>query len=331
MTMPSDSHFATAAEAARILGVTRGRVLELAASAPDFPAAEPTATGGRVWPRAAIEAWAAPHPGRGPRHSGPQVMPIGQQPPQVHQVASLAAQEARALHHGWLGQDHLMLAMLHPDCPGAAPAVLASLGVTVEPLRAAFLASIGDSDGPKNGQGTIWSPAVQLLLERASLEAVLLADAEVASEHVLLALTGRWDGSAVTGWLARGGIDPQAIRQRVVDVTEGVPLPEPQPLAPPPEFDPAAGLELAPTPDGHDPRQRKPWSSAVLVNADGHPVRQGYLVDRDGNPILTIDRQPVDLLVDEQGRPVLDAEGRVRIGPVELPLGSQIQIRRSRF
>jgi hypothetical protein len=35
------------------------------------------------------------------------------------------------------------------------------------------------------------------------------------------------------------------------------------------------------------------------------------LVDRDGNPILTIDRRPIALLVNEQGQPVLDAEGTV--------------------
>jgi ATP-dependent Clp protease ATP-binding subunit ClpA len=67
-------------------------------------------------------------------------------------------------------------------------------------------------------------------LERANLEAAALADAEVASEHVLLALTSRWAGSVATGWLQQGGIDPQAIRQRVVDLTEGVTPPEPAPM-----------------------------------------------------------------------------------------------------
>jgi hypothetical protein len=330
VTFTNDPQVASAAEAARILGVTRGRVLELAASAADFPPAESTATGGRVWPRAAIEAWAAAHPDRGPRYAGSDVLPVGQWAPQVHQVASLAAQEARALHHGWVGPDHLVLALLHPDCPGAAPAVLASLGVTSQPLREAFVAGLGESYGPKDGQGTIWSPAVQLLLERASLEAVVLADAVVASEHVLLALTSQWGRSFATGWLARAGINPQAVRQRVVDVTEGVPLPAQAPLgAPPEEFDPAAGLELVPSPEGQDPRWRKPWGSMVLVGADGRPVRQGYLVDRDGNPVLTIDGRPLDVLVDDDGQPVLDEEGRVVIRPVEIPPGSQIRRRRS--
>lgn len=330
MTFPSDPQVATAAEAARILGVTRGRVVELASSAADFPPAESTGTGGRVWPRVAIEAWAAVHPDRGPRYGGLKVLPVGQRPPKVHRVASLAAQEAKALHHHWVGPDHLVLVLLHPDCPGAAPAVLASFGVTAEPVRAAFLSSLGRSYEAKADGGTIWSPAAQVLLERAILEAVLLADAEVTSEHVLLALTSQWDESLATRWLARCGIAPQVVRQRVVDVTEGVPLPAPAQLVAPLEFEPAAGLDLVPTPDGHDPCQRKPWGSMVLIDADGRPVRQGYLVDRDGNPVLTIDGRALDVLVDEQGLPVLDEGGRVVIGPVEIPPGSQIHVRRGR-
>jgi len=57
---------------------------------------------------------------------------------------------------------------------------------------------------------------------------VRLADAEVATEHVLLALTSPWDqGRFVIDWLTRCGISPEALRQRVVDATEGVALPEP--------------------------------------------------------------------------------------------------------
>lgn len=80
------------------------------------------------------------------------------------------------------------------------------------------------------------SAAQQLLLERANLEAFALADAEIASEHVLLALTGRWDNSLATGLLQRHGVDAAALRQRVVDLTEGGELPEPMP---PPVDEPA--------------------------------------------------------------------------------------------
>lgn len=114
-------------------------------------------------------------------------------------------------------------------------------------------------------------------------------------------------------------------------VTEGTPLRASAPLTALPAMpDPAAGLDLAPSPAGHDPRRRKPWGSRVFVDADGRPIRNGmalrqYLVDRDGHPILTRDRHPIHEHVDEQGQPVLDAEGRPTITAVEIPPGSQIQ------
>jgi hypothetical protein len=88
MTSTTDPQLVTTAEAARLLGVTRQRVLELAAVAADFPPGQPTPTGGG-------------------------------HPPQIWAVMNRAAHEAQELNHPWIGDDHLMLGMLHPDCPGA--------------------------------------------------------------------------------------------------------------------------------------------------------------------------------------------------------------------
>jgi hypothetical protein len=126
--------------------------------------------------------------------------------------------------------------------------------------------------------------------------------------------------SLATGWLRRNGIEAAVVRQRVVDLTEAGELPEavPPPVgepAWPAEFDPAPGLELAPTPEGRDPRRRRPWGSAVFADADGRTFRYGialrqYFIDRDGNPVLTADGRPVHMLVNEHGDRVRDAEGR---------------------
>jgi hypothetical protein len=128
----------------------------------------------------------------------------------------------------------------------------------------------------------------------------------------------------------RHGVDAAVVRQRVVDLTEGGELPEPVPLpvdepAWPAELDPAPGLERAPTPEGRDPRRRRPWGSAVFADADGKTFRYGialrqYVIDRDGNPVLTAYGRPVHLLVNEYGEEVRDAEGR-SIGAVEIPPG----------
>ena len=328
----------SAAEAARILGVTRGRVIELADADPAFPASQPRPEGGRAWPRAALEAWAAAHPDRGSLHRGPVLPEVGGRSPQVWKVADLASGEAQALHHTWVGPDHLLSALVRPDCPGAARAVLASLGITAERLQQAHERSFVDPFEPGSGWKQV-SPAFQLVLERANLEAVLLADAEVTSEHVLLALTSHRAADAATGAATRwSGLDPAAVRRRVLDLTEGVAVPPP-PEPPEPEHDPEAamrqvapGLELALTPDGKDPRRRMPWGSRVFVDADGTPIKRAdgralrqYFVDRDGNPVLTSDGRPVHLTYDEHGKPVADPDGRQLVVPVEIPEGSSVE------
>lgn len=329
MTSTTDPQLVTAAEAARLLGVTRQRVMELAAPGADFPPAVRTSTGGRVWPRADMQAWAATHPDQRPVFTGPDVPSDGGHPPQIWKVTNHAAGEAQELNHPWIGDDHLVLGMLHPDCPGAARTVLESFGIRPEPFRRAFIASMGDPWDAKPTH-TALSPAAQLVLERANLEAARLADAEVASEHVLLALISR--GHFPTGWVAHSGITAAAVRQRVVDATEGVELPEPpEHLEPPspPEADPADALDLAPNPLGHDPRRRGPWGSRGFGVPLDRPPKEGmlgrqYFVDRDGYPVLTTDGRPVHIVVDEDTVPVLDDHGHELLGPVEIPEGARM-------
>jgi Clp amino terminal domain, pathogenicity island component len=209
-------------------------------------------------------------------------------------MMTFAAKEASALNHPWDDLDHLVLGMLHADCPGAARAVLESFGARAEPLRQALIDSLGDPFDKATGAEL--PPDTQIVLERANLEAARLADAEVSSEHVLLALTGRWDRGIVTGWPARCGITAEAVRRRVADVTEGVALPEPAPLGEPVPREPVVtgGLTLAPNPNplGKDPLRRKPWGSVAFQVPQGRPFRadmipRQYFLDRDGYPVLT--------------------------------------------
>jgi hypothetical protein len=334
MTATISPQLVTAAEAARLLGVTRQRVLELA-DATDFPPSQPTPTGGRVWPRAAVQTWATAHPDPGPVYTGPELPPLFDHPRQLERVIDRASDEAWALNHDSIDLDHLLLGMLHSRCPGAARAVLESFGVRAEVLRQAFIDSMGDPYDTKP-RTVRYAEPTQRALERANLEAARLADAEVTSEHVLLALASRWDNACfATGWLARRGITAQAVRQRVVDATEGVVLPEPPTLPEPPPTDHpglAAGLELAPNPLGHDPRRRGPWGSMAFDVPEDRPFRVGmlhrqYFIDRDGYPVLTTDGRPVHVMVDEHGMPVLDEHGHRMLGPVEVPEGGTVVAR----
>jgi predicted DNA-binding transcriptional regulator AlpA len=67
------SHLVGVGEIARMLGVSRQRVDQIAAAAPDFPPPEVELMSGRVWRRSAIEAWVNKHPDRRPGRprSGP--------------------------------------------------------------------------------------------------------------------------------------------------------------------------------------------------------------------------------------------------------------------
>ena len=329
----------TTADAARILGLTRRQVVELTSSVPDFPTPASAPRGGHLWPRARVEAWVAAHPDRGPRHPGPQLFEVGGRSPQVRTVLDLATAHAQAHHCPAVGPDDLLDGLVHPDCPGAARAVLASFGITAEQRRHARERSVADPYEPGTGRVTL-PPATQLVLERAHLEAVLLADTEVTSEHVLLALASHWARSPVAvASFRRRGMDLSEVRKRVLDLTEGVALPPPPNQPPGPKPDPQAavrevapGLDLAPTPDGKDPRRRMPWGSMVFTDADGNWIKRPdgqalrqYFVDRDGNPVLTTDGRPVHLVHDEAGQWVLDAEGRPTMAPVEIPEGSAVR------
>ena len=75
--------------------------------------------------------------------------------------------------------------------------------------------------------------------------------------------------------------------------------------------------------------------SAVFADAEGQTFRWGlalrqYFIDRDGNPVLTADGQPVHRLVDQQRQQVLDGEGRPLIGAVEIPPGCQVRTHHQR-
>jgi hypothetical protein len=271
-------------------------------------------------------------PDPGPVYAGPEPLPLFDHPRQLERVMDRASDEAWALNHDSIDPDHLVLGMLHPKCPGAARAVLESFGVCAEVLRQAFIDSMGDPYDTKP-RSVRHAEATQRALERANLEAARLADAEVTSEHVLLALASRWEQACfATGWLARCGITADAVRQRVVDATEGVALPEPPArLEPPPTDHPglAAGLDLAPNPLGHDPRRRGPWGSMAFDVPENRRLRPGmlrrqYFIDRDGYPVLTTDGQPVHFVVDEHGMPVLDEHGHRMLGLVEVPEGGTV-------
>lgn len=321
-----------AAEVASILGVSRGRVAQLAASAPDFPPSEISTRGYRVWSLAAVESWALAHPDRGPSPRRLRPPAPGRVGCGTDRILEIAKAEAKELNHGWVGRDHLFLALLHPDCPGEAGAVLEALGLALEETRRSYVESMGDPFEPDDREPVI-PPATHRALEQATLTALELEDEEVTGAHVLLALTHDWgEGSLPQLRTALPEVHATTLHERLMAETNGM-MPASQPSSPrlhswesdtrvprPPE------PELALSPAGHDPRRRRPWGSRVfgIPGKPGSPANGQYTIDRDGYAVLTTDGQPVSSLQDEQGKLVLDEEGSGILTAVELPEGSEI-------
>lgn len=117
-------------EVARVLGTGRQLVAELAATAADFPPpVDEGDHGRRRWDRHAIERWAAAQPDLAWGWSRPKLPKPGGMTERVDQIMRIAVREASGLNHDFLGDAHLLLALLSPSCPGAAPRALKSCGL----------------------------------------------------------------------------------------------------------------------------------------------------------------------------------------------------------
>jgi ClpA/ClpB-like protein len=104
----------------------------------------------------------------------------------ARQVVVLAQDEARALKHNYLGTEHILLGLLREE-EGVAARVLASLGITVEEVRAQVVRIDGQGDEAVTGQ-IPFTPHAKKVLELALREALSLNHNYVGSEHILLGL-----------------------------------------------------------------------------------------------------------------------------------------------
>lgn len=166
-----------------------------------------------------------------------------------------AQEEARALRHGWIGTEHLLIGLA--DDPGVAGVVLADAGVRPEDLREALrtlLQSGGDDaealrtlgidlddvrrsveeafgegaleDRPSPGRwrrrsampsGHIpFTGRAKKALELALREAVHLNSASIGSEHLLLGIL-RENGGVGLRLLTDAGVDPVQLRDSVLE------------------------------------------------------------------------------------------------------------------
>ena len=170
----------------------------------------------------------------------------------ARQVVVEAQAEARALRHGWIGTEHLLLAALRPGVPlrdvlgqlgvthenvrqdlgsrsaGAPGAALRDLGIDVDEVRRRVEAVFGPGalDAPparrrrwfrrreRRGGHISFTTEAKRALERSLREALDLRSRDIRAEHILLGILR--DEGQVTATLRRLGVDRSAVRRALL-------------------------------------------------------------------------------------------------------------------
>jgi len=139
---------------------------------------------------------------------------------------SLAADEAAAMEHGYIGTEHLLLGLL-AEPGGIANRLLAEAGMTLESGRAAVELVVGRSTRPHIGPRGL-TPKAKKSVEHAVAASKELGHNFIGTEHLLLGLARVEDGVAA-GILATQGLTLDGLRDRVRTLLaeHGVPQPAP--------------------------------------------------------------------------------------------------------
>jgi ATP-dependent Clp protease ATP-binding subunit ClpA len=128
-------------------------------------------------------------------------------------AVALAQEEARLLSHNYVGTEHVLLGLLH-EGGGIAARALASLGISLEVVRAQVEDVIGRGQTAPAAGHIPFTPRAKKVLELALREAVRLGHNYIGTEHVLLGLVREGEGVA-SQVLARLGAGEAAVRGRV--------------------------------------------------------------------------------------------------------------------
>jgi prophage maintenance system killer protein len=135
--------------------------------------------------------------------------------PRAREVIVSAQQEARALHHNYIGTEHILLGLLR-DREGVAGRALHVLGISPDTAREQVLDIIGEGKHEPSGH-IPFTPRTKKVLELAVREAVHLGHLHVGTEHILLGLIREGDG---VGWhvLSRLGVTVPKVRNQVIEL-----------------------------------------------------------------------------------------------------------------
>ena len=136
----------------------------------------------------------------------------------ARRVVVLAQEEARLLHHNYIGTEHILLGLIH-EGEGVAAKALESLGISLEAVRAQVEEIIGHGGSAPSGH-IPFTPRAKKVLELSLREALQLGHNYIGTEHILLGLIREGEGVAAQV-LVKLGADLSRVRQQVIQLLSG--------------------------------------------------------------------------------------------------------------
>jgi ATP-dependent Clp protease ATP-binding subunit ClpA len=163
---------------------------------------------------------------------------------ETREVIRRAQQEARAMGHGAVGTEHLVLALTGVD-GGIVAEVFTELGITSGAVREQARTRLGPGPDRAEGGHVPFSPLAKRALELSLRESLACGDQNIRPEHFLLAVSGMGEsgGSEILRALAAS---PDLIRSAVRERIRG------------PMVDRPIGSQSAPVPNVANPDMPPP-------------------------------------------------------------------------
>ena len=133
----------------------------------------------------------------------------------ARRVVVLSREEARLLHHDYIGTEHILLGLVH-EGEGVAAKALESLGISLESVRGQVKEIIGQGGSSPSGHFP-FTPRAKKVLELSLREALPLGHDYIGTEHILLGLIREGEGVAAQV-LVKLGADLGRVREHVIQL-----------------------------------------------------------------------------------------------------------------
>jgi ATP-dependent Clp protease ATP-binding subunit ClpA len=133
----------------------------------------------------------------------------------ARRVVVLAQEEARELHHNYIGTEHILLALIH-EGDGVAFRVLDRLGMTLEDTKEEVKVMVGIGTGAPTGH-IPFTPRAKKTLELSLREALQLQHNYIGTEHILLGVLREGEGVGAQ-IMKQHSADLAAVRTAVLDL-----------------------------------------------------------------------------------------------------------------